>query len=249
MKRRMKLGLFLSVILLAFMVAGNAQAVPIVIEDNYVGYNDNGYGDRIGDVVFEIYSMEVTFGGGFMDVKINTNFEPAGSGAPTYGTDYGDLFISTDGWNPYGNAPYTEDYYYNGERWEFVFDTSEGFLFELPAYTNDDIENYIELAASGGGYIERDGQEVLYKAGGTKITDESSVDLKNAGYDGYILYTIDMASLGVISGGEIGLKWGATCANDAIEGGMSVPEPTTMLLFGTGLLAFAGLGRKRLLKK
>jgi len=30
---------------------------------------------------------------------------------------------------------------------------------------------------------------------------------------------------------------------------MSVPEPTTMLLFGTGLLAFAGLGRKRLLKK
>ena len=111
--------------------------------------------------------------------------------------------------------------------------------------------NYIVLAGSGGEYIQRDGQDVLHKAGGTAILkDTGSVDPANAGMNnGYILYGIEMASLGTISGSEIGLKWGATCANYVIEGAASVPEPTTMFLFGTGLLAFAGLGRKRLLKK
>ena len=45
------------------------------------------------------------------------------------------------------------------------------------------------------------------------------------------------------------IGWTVTCANDVIYEQVPVPEPSTMLLFGTGFLGLAMIGRKKLFKK
>ncbi len=68
--------------------------------------------------------------------------------------------------------------------------------------------------------------------------------------DKLLTYSFNLTDLGLSAeqGYDLGLRWTMTCANDVIEGGVtvaSVPEPGTITLFGLGLLGFAGLVRKR----
>jgi hypothetical protein len=59
----------------------------------------------------------------------------------------------------------------------------------------------------------------------------------------------DLSSLGLASGQHnIAIQWAPSCGNDVahIDGKVSVPEPTTLALFGAGLLAIPFIRRKRL---
>lgn len=231
-----RIGQSIGLALLMGMVWGQASAV--IIEDNYWGSKNHGYGDVIGDSRYQIQNMDVSFAGGFMNVRINTNFNAA---TDPYGIDFGDLFISTDGWNPYGSAPYKYDNYLNGEGWEFVFDTSAGML-----YGGDFSINLSDNLMDASRYIFRNGQEVQRRDGGTAYAG-SSADLSNAGNGGYLEYNILLSSLGITDGTNLGLKWGMTCANDTIEGMVtaSVPEPSSLLLFGIGLLGLGAVTRRK----
>lgn len=237
------------ILTLMIVLAYTSLAGAYTITDSYWGSNNHGYGDVIGHVdQYGIDRMEVTFDSGFMNVKIYTPFY---AGIDAYGTTYGDLFISTNGWSPYGNASdmYKYDNASNGEVWEYVFDTSEGKLYG--GFLNNDSFTLSQNAppeslTPGTQYIVRDGQEVWYDYGGTLYEGAGSFSDEFKGI--FLEYSISLASLGSITG-DIGLKWGMTCANDSIEGSVPapVPEPATMMLLGSGLVGLA-LYRRRMKK-
>ncbi len=216
----------LAVVTLLVGLAGMAQAYTIT--DEYVGEDDHGYGDVIGDVNdFGIDEMEVELVGTDMTVKIKTGFTEG----EYFGQqiDFGDLFISTNGWTP-------------EETWEYVFDVSEGELYNI-----QEAQGQILLAEDvmGSGVIYRNGQEVLIDNDGLDSIGAGGT----AGRDGeYYVMSFDISELALDPAYKLGFHWGMTCANDVIEGEFdpAIPEPSTVLLLGAGLLGIVGIvGRKR----
>lgn len=230
------------------LTATSASALTIINDQaagagQYIGAG--GAGDVMGGPEYQVFGMNVSDDGTTLFVEVMTSFDPVSAGPASYGIDYGDLFISVDGWNPTGDkaAGYaTDDINSVGTTtWDFAADTSAANLFGFTADYDAFIQTSNEFANStpdGDLILEsqvRQDQAVRYGAGGS---DSGAISVTyNAGTS--ISYAIDLAALGLVSGDEIGLRWSMTCANDITEGSYSVPEPGTLALFG---LALAGLG-------
>lgn len=239
-----------------------ALADSWTISDDYYGGgagNDWEYNNKLwyiqedGDVIsdkdeiddFDIDSMTVTISDtGVVQVIIQTDYENDDS------VSYGDLWVSTDGWDPYGSGStfYDDDTYENGEDWEFVFDSSTGYIYlvdESNILISDDEDDMDGIAA----HWYRHDQETTYDpdsnetAIGTFTFDTTSDDL-------YIIYSFNLSDLGFDYEDELylGFHWTMTCANDVIEGEIykaAIPEPGTMLLMGLGLVGIGAIGRRK----
>jgi hypothetical protein len=61
----------------------------------------------------------------------------------------------------------------------------------------------------------------------------------------------DLGFLELAPGTEFYAHFTMGCGNDNLmgKGSYSVPEPGNMILMGTGLIVFVGIGRRRLFKK
>lgn len=221
------------------------------IEDTYIGADPTSSSydgkDVIGDNhLFGVDRMEIDLTGNLLTIDIYSwYFDNVGK----YYTSLGDLFISTDGWDPEGDAPYLGDNSTTGETWEYVFDLETAALYNI-----EDAQDHIVMSTARSGYIYRAGQEVSVDTSGLNSVADGSVDTY-LNVDGrglnYKSISFDISALNMKPEYLIGLHWTMSCGNDVIEGAFDpgiVPEPSTVILLGLGLLGVFGIGRKRIKK-
>lgn len=222
------------------MITTSAQAAPIVIQDTYIGGTPTHSfwvgKDIVGDAaLFDVSRMEVSFlSANTMTIDIYSRYF---NNIGTYGTQLGDLFLSTNG------------YQGDGEQWEYALKLDS----YLPTTTSGAIALYnvqtanIVNSSALPGYIYRAGQEVQYNPANQTALATGSWNLFNIGgssdTDDFLRFTFAY-DFGDVS--TYGLHWGMTCGNDVVEGTAPVPEPSAMLLFGTGLMGLGGILRRKM---
>ncbi len=258
--------------IIGLLMSGPVSAAQWVIDDNYIGGGATGFEQKGGDVVslstevdlFDITGMTVDIDNAQnVTIAIRTDYTPGVAIGDD--TDYGDLFISTNGWTPSGNQPYETDTFYSpgSTDWGYAFDTSSGHIYSMSEniYSTDGNGAYLSNDAGDAGGTDAGGawahnwyrrdQLVQYNPaqGETAVGDGTFTALGNS----ILTYSFNLGALGLTAeeGYNLGFRWTQTCANDVIEGGVlvaPVPEPGTVMLLGLGLLGMGAAGRKKFKK-
>ncbi|HPQ44592.1 MAG TPA: PEP-CTERM sorting domain-containing protein [Syntrophales bacterium] len=199
------------------------------------------YGDIIGGG-FNVDSLTAQVTGDRIIITLTgdyfSNYQNSSHMASQYGP--GDLYISTSGWNVSGSAPhFTTDTFSLDEGWDYVLSLTDGKIYTLT-------DDYTETSYGGTG-TERAHwgyrSDQAWRGGyGDEICDVE-VTLEGDTLT-FSFYSSDF--LGDLDLNQIGYHWTMLCGNDIVEGGgtPAIPEPSTTILLGLGLLTL-GFIKKR----
>ncbi len=264
--------LIIVVLLVAAVTAGQAQVYTI--SDTYIGGDPThswAHTDVIGDYrYYDIDGMNVKNAGNNLSVDIFTSFVSQTSSSEIWSdkTHIGDLFIGTGGWKPSGTG--TDKYLSdtsstNKTNWDYAVLLTP----HVPTINGDPIKKGTATlyATKDGSFIKSnlgglDPNQWVYRAdqyvqfnpatnaipliAGTWAISDSAFTKNGVTY-GDLSINFDYSGIVALSD-QWAFSWAMTCGNDVIQGQANVPtpvpEPSTMMLFGAGLIGVAVCRRR-----
>jgi hypothetical protein len=246
-----RIGGFLTMVVFAMLVCGCMNAFAYTISDPsstaYISYGP----DRIGELQFELYGMNVTQTQNQVIFDIFTNFPKTG------------FFVEGGYWADWNTMPADlalDVNGVNGYEYGLVFTGSNaGMLYSNATWNTSNV--YDPYHNPGYPYIYHE-NEIVKVLNGTAISANNTVswiknDNTNNLYNNISDWRINVALnksdfLPADFNGSINVFYGgATCANDFINGTVKlnnsspVPEPATCSLLGLGLIGLIGRFAKR----
>ncbi|MFH0783243.1 MAG: PEP-CTERM sorting domain-containing protein [Pseudomonadota bacterium] len=164
----------------------------------------------------------------------------------------GDVFLGNNGWSPTGTDAHHNTDIAVDDDWQYAItmDSNTGSSGTISLFSVDPAgsilypEDYLSSLPS---YEYRSQQEYQY----VKATDQPVLGTGTWEISGNTLtYSLDIYNETTLADllhndGQVAIHWAQTCGNDVVEGIGTVPEPATMILFGSGLMGLVGLSRRK----
>ena len=260
---------FFILVLGFLLLSGNAMAANITISDGwstgtgwYGAQEDNEV--EIGDLGTQAWDLEAFFltgttltvvgGYDFMNGQADPNSQYPGH-LPAYYS--GDLFLATSSAPTFGTSALPETggnaAVQNQNGYNYVLDLDwDTLTYDVYAIDEESLVTTVWFQQNF------EGNPWQYESGGTPVASGEISYLTGLAddYFGEVLYggshnafSVDLSFLD--PGTEFWAHYTYQCGNDNLMGSGTtvVPEPHTMLLFGSGLIGLAGLGRRKFCRK
>lgn len=253
-----KLTPFIFCCALLSLQATRVLALPVIDghfdTTEWAGYytDTNGVvGPGVGGQAYDAERLGLYFDNSHVAFGLQTGFDlAAGRNYCSLHFNPGDIAINVDGDAFY---EYAIDFSMSGATANFtlVDMTSAGAVWKAPYYAQHAAAAPFAATYTAANVVGTFAGAYGNFAPGQRIADSNINANTGLLYSNVIEGSFDLALLSLYAVGPLTMHWTMECGNDIINHTSEqapVPEPATMFLFGTGLVAFAGLGRKAIMK-